>query len=75
MKRLLIDELMKWKESPRRKPLIVKGIRQVGKTWLLREFGRLAYEDVAYFNLRTTEHCLSVFNRTLIQKGSLPSWA
>lgn len=50
MRRILIDKLVKWKESPRRKPLILKGIRQVGKTWLLMEFGRSYYEDVAYFN-------------------------
>lgn len=50
MKRKLIDQLVQWKSSSYRKPLILKGIRQVGKTWLLREFGRLHYENTAYFN-------------------------
>ena len=40
MKRFVLDELKKWKSSKRRKPLIVKGARQVGKTWALQEFGR-----------------------------------
>lgn len=51
MKRLLIDELVNWKNSKYRKPLILKGVRQVGKTWLLKEFGRIYYENTAYFNL------------------------
>ena len=50
MKRSLLKNLVEWKNSPRRKPLILKGVRQVGKTWLLKEFGRLYYENVAYFN-------------------------
>ena len=43
MKRALYNSLLKWKESPRRKPLILEGARQVGKTWLLQEFGRNEY--------------------------------
>jgi uncharacterized protein len=50
MKRLLMDELIQWKDKKDRKPLVLKGIRQCGKTYLLKEFGRLFYEDVAYFN-------------------------
>ncbi len=50
MERLMIDQLAEWKTSPRRKPLILKGVRQVGKTWLLLEFGRRYYENTAYFN-------------------------
>ena len=50
MKRILIDKMKLWKESGRRKPLIIKGVRQCGKTWLLKEFGASFYEDVAYFN-------------------------
>ena len=41
MRRTLMDDLVAWKDSPRRKPLILNGARQVGKTWLLKEFGRL----------------------------------
>ena len=50
MERLLMNSLIKWKESKSRKPLIVKGVRQCGKTYLLKEFGEKYYEDVAYFN-------------------------
>lgn len=48
MDRYLMAELMRWKESRRRKPLILNGARQVGKTWLLKEFGRTQFDDVAY---------------------------
>ncbi|NTU88981.1 MAG: AAA family ATPase [Actinobacteria bacterium] len=51
MERFLMDELVKWRGSSRRKPLILNGARQVGKTWLLREFGRLHFKNVAYVNL------------------------
>lgn len=50
MERLVLKKLVEWKESPYRKPLILKGIRQVGKTWILKEFGRLYYDNTAYFN-------------------------
>ncbi|ERJ57699.1 hypothetical protein M472_02860 [Sphingobacterium paucimobilis HER1398] len=42
MKRAQLEELLKWKDSPRRKPLIIRGARQVGKTWLIKEFGASA---------------------------------
>jgi predicted AAA+ superfamily ATPase len=50
MKRDLATKLLEWKGSPHRKPLLLQGARQVGKTWLLKSFGRLAYQKVAYFN-------------------------
>lgn len=46
-----MNELVSWKDGPRRKPLIFNGARQVGKTWLLREFGRTQFENVAYVSL------------------------
>ena len=46
-----MGELINWKDKPRRKPLILNGARQVGKTWLLQEFGRIQFENVAYINL------------------------
>ena len=55
MKRILYDDLIKWKDSKDRKPLILKGVRQCGKTWLLKEFGKNNYEDVAYFNFEGNE--------------------
>ena len=50
MKRKLYNSLIKWKESANRKPLILEGARQVGKTWLLKEFGHNEYDDVIYIN-------------------------
>lgn len=50
VERLILNKLLQWKNSKHRKPLILKGVRQVGKTWILREFGRKFYENVAYFN-------------------------
>jgi predicted AAA+ superfamily ATPase len=50
MKRNLLTDLLAWRESPRRKPLILDGARQTGKTWLLKEFARLAYEGIVYLN-------------------------
>jgi len=46
----LLKDLIKWKEDSRRKPLLLHGARQVGKTWLLKHFGQIAFQDVAYFN-------------------------
>ncbi|MDM8302951.1 AAA family ATPase [Collinsella tanakaei] len=51
MERFLMNELVAWKDGPRRKPLILNGARQVGKTWLLREFGRTQFKNVAYVSL------------------------
>ena len=50
MYRYKIEELMKWKKSDDRKPLIIRGARQVGKTWLMKEFGEKNYEKCAYIN-------------------------
>ena len=50
MYREKIEELKKWKESKRRKPLIIRGARQVGKTWLMKEFGEKYYKNYAYIN-------------------------
>lgn len=50
MERFILKKLLNWKISPYRKPLILKGVRQVGKTWILKEFGKRFYENTAYFN-------------------------
>ncbi len=50
MERLIMQDLQRWKNYRRRKPLILKGVRQVGKTWLLKEFAGRYYENIAYFN-------------------------
>lgn len=64
MKRFIINKLSDWKNSPYRKPLILKGIRQVGKTWILKEFGRLHYENTAYFNFDENEEYRQFFETT-----------
>lgn len=50
MERQIINELRQWKTNPRRKPLILNGARQVGKTWILKHFGSQEYDNVAYLN-------------------------
>ncbi len=64
MKRLIMEQLVKWKKSPYRKPLILKGVRQVGKTWILKEFGRQYYESTAYFNFDENEEYRQFFETT-----------
>ena len=64
MERLILNKLLDWKNSPYRKPLILKGVRQVGKTWVLKEFGRRYYENTAYFNFDENEEYKQFFETT-----------
>ena len=64
MERFAFKKLLEWKNSPYRKPLILKGIRQVGKTWILKEFGRRYYDNVAYFNFDENEEYREFFETT-----------
>ena len=61
MYRSKIESLVAWKNSTKRKPLILNGARQVGKTWLLREFGERYYDSVAYINLDNNETAKRLF--------------
>ena len=61
MKRNAIEQLVQWKNNTDRKPLVLKGARQVGKTWLMKEFGRLYYEDTFYFNFDEEDELKSIF--------------
>lgn len=63
MERKLLTSLLAWKESSERKPLILKGVRQCGKTYLLKEFGRRYYKDTVYFNFEETEALKQVFEK------------
>lgn len=65
MKRLLIAELERWRTKKERKPLILRGARQVGKTWLLKEFGRKYFKDVCYINFEQKELLESIFEGAL----------
>lgn len=62
MKRHKINELIAWKESRNRKPLIIRGARQVGKTWLMKEFGKQHYESIAYFNFEKSGRLKEIFS-------------
>lgn len=61
MYRVAIEKLLKWKESKRRKPLIIEGARQVGKTWLMQEFGRQAYAETVYINFDSNSRMANLF--------------
>ena len=62
--RTLFGELEKWKNSPQRKPLILKGVRQCGKTWLLKEFGAENFEDTLYLNFERDANLSSFFQNS-----------
>ncbi|HSI78182.1 MAG TPA: AAA family ATPase [Lunatimonas sp.] len=55
MRRKLFQSLITWKNSPKRKPLVIRGARQVGKTWLMKAFGKELYGQVAYVNFESQE--------------------
>lgn len=65
IERRLMNSLINWKNSSTRKPLILRGVRQCGKTWLLQEFGRRHFESVAYFNFENQEELASFFEREI----------
>lgn len=61
IKRNALEFLMQWKSSEDRKPMVLKGARQVGKTWLMKEFGRTAYDSFVYFNFDEEDELKSIF--------------
>lgn len=65
MIREAIKDLVKWKDGVHRKPLIIRGARQVGKTWIMKEFGRTYYEKFAYINFDNNERMESLFSGNL----------
>lgn len=75
MKRFITEKLIKWKESKNRKPLILRGARQVGKTFILKEFGEKYYDSVAYFNFDHDDGLSSLFNNTKDPKRILEQLA
>lgn len=62
VQRFLMDDLVKWKEKENRKPLILKGARQVGKTWLMKEFGREYFKKTAYVSFYNNQRMKKVFD-------------
>ncbi len=61
MLRFAMQELQEWKKKDNRKPLIIMGARQVGKTWLMKEFGRQCYEKVAYVSFYNNQRMAEAF--------------
>lgn len=72
MYRKIMRFLENWKTSPHRKPLILQGARQVGKTYSLLEFGRIYYENVAYFNFETNPRLAETFAEDINPSYLLP---
>ena len=65
MYRFAMENLKKWKESKYHKPLIIEGARQVGKTWLMKEFGNLFYSDTVYINFDSNSRMSNLFSSDL----------
>ncbi|MBR3895764.1 MAG: ATP-binding protein [Bacteroidaceae bacterium] len=68
MKRLLIEKLEKWRVKKDRKPLVLRGARQVGKTWILKEFGKKSFKDVCYINFEQKGVLEAIFEGALTPK-------
>lgn len=62
MQRLLMKDLIEWKNKKYRKPLIIRGARQVGKTWIMKEFGRTQYKETIYINFDNNARMKQVFS-------------
>lgn len=73
MRRKLYDELLKWKEKKGRKPLLLTGARQVGKTYLLKEFGKMEFKDVVYLNFDSDRDILEPIFEASISPKSIVS--
>lgn len=65
MYRTAMNQLLMWKANKKRKPLIIRGARQVGKTWLMKEFGAKEYENVVYVNFDNNERMIKLFEGCL----------
>ena len=63
MERYAMQKLVQWKQRKNRKPLILKGARQVGKTWLMQEFGKRYFKNTAYVNFDRNDHMADVFEQ------------
>ena len=76
MKRIAIQKLIEWKNSEERKPMVLKGARQVGKTWLMKEFGQNFYESYVYFNIDEEEELKSIFetNKNIPEHNTQSVW-
>lgn len=62
MQRKILQSLQNWKQNPNRKPLIIQGARQVGKTWAMKHFGEQSFEQVAYINFDNNPRMKTLFS-------------
>ena len=72
MRRKCTDSLIYWKKNPGRKPLILQGLRQTGKTWLLMDFGNKQYKHTLYINLETDRSAADYLSGNLCRKTTAP---
>ena len=63
MQRTILNQLIEWKQKDRRKPLILNGARQVGKTYILKAFGEAEYESIAYVSLDNNPEARQIFEQ------------
>jgi predicted AAA+ superfamily ATPase len=73
MERKITAKLLEWKNDPNRKPLLICGARQVGKTYVALQFGRTNYKNVAYFNFEFTKSASKIFENDLDTKRIINS--
>ena len=71
MKRALYQQLLAWKDDPSRKPLLLQGARQVGKTYLINQFGKTEYKEYIYLNFEQNPDLTPLFNGELTPKRLL----
>ena len=77
IERFILKDLIDWKSAANRKPLILRGVRQCGKTWILQEFGRRCFANTAYFNFERQNRLGEIFSgeldprRILFELGTL----
>ena len=65
MRRLILQQLLKWKQKENRKPLLIYGARQVGKSWIMEEFGKTQFPDFVYVNFERNDRICDLFEKTL----------
>ena len=66
LKRKIYKELINWKNKKNKKPLVIKGMRQIGKTFIVKQFANENYENTIYLDFRANENLRSIFNGSFI---------
>lgn len=69
MRRNAMNDLIRWKSDEDRKPMVLKGARQVGKTWLMKEFGENYYDSYVYFNFDEEDELKSIGKAEVLSGG------